>query len=41
VRDGLPFSKRELFKIFTEQLAKGGRIVDHPLPMDPLLPRVR
>src|SRR5438128_3312808 len=38
--DGLPFSKRELFQIVSQQLAKGCRIIDHLLPMDALLPRV-
>jgi hypothetical protein len=39
--DGLLFSKRELFQIVPQQLAKGGGIVDHLLPLDALLPRVR
>jgi hypothetical protein len=40
-RDGLPFFTRELVKIIPQSLAKGCRMVDHPLPMDTLLPRVR
>src|SRR5256885_13652610 len=38
--DGLPFSKRELFQIVPQQLAKGGCIIDHLLPMDALLGNV-
>jgi hypothetical protein len=39
--DGLPFYTRELFQIVPQQLAKGCRIVDHLLPVDALLPRLR
>jgi hypothetical protein len=37
----LLFFKRELCQVIPEQLAKGCRIIDHLLPMDTLLPRLR
>ena len=36
--DGLPFYKRELFEILTQQLAKGCSMINHLLPMNALLP---
>jgi hypothetical protein len=39
--DGLPCSKRELCQMVPQPWAKGGRLVDHLLPVDALWPRVR
>ena len=36
--DGLPFFKRELFKVIAQQLAKGLSMVNDLLPMDALMP---
>src|SRR5215475_11359925 len=38
--DDLPFFKGELVQVVSQQLAKGGSIGDHLLPMDALLLRV-
>jgi hypothetical protein len=41
LRDGQSFFTRELVKMIPQSLANDGCLLDYPLPMDTLLPRVR